>query len=454
MTVQSVLEKYSEGLIAIPYDDVPASMSLHGRHINPQIMAGLDGKNWRLDDYVKRGGYSALKKMLSGMKPEDVIAEMKASGLRGRGGAGFPTGLKWSFMPRAFPGQKYLVCNSDEGEPGTFKDRDILRFNPHSVIEGMAIGAYAMGISVGYNYIHGEIFEVYDRFEEALKEARDAGFLGDNILGSNFNFELHATHGYGAYICGEETALLESLEGKKGQPRFKPPFPASFGMYGKPTTVNNTETFAAAPWIILNGGAAYLAAGIPNNGGTKLFSISGDVERPGNYEIPLGTPFSKLLELAGGMRGGRKLKAVIPGGSSAPVVPGDMMLDTTMDYDSIAKAGSMLGSGAVIVMDDTRCMVKSLLRLSYFYYEESCGQCTPCREGTGWLYRMVNRIEHGQGRADDLDLLDSVAGNIMGRTICALGDAAAMPVRGFLKHYRDEFAFHIENKRCVVAPYI
>jgi NADH-quinone oxidoreductase subunit F len=454
MTVQSVLEKYSEGLIAIPYDDVPASMSLHGRHINPQIMAGLDGKNWRLDDYVKRGGYSALKKMLSGMKPEDVIAEMKASGLRGRGGAGFPTGLKWSFMPRAFPGQKYLVCNSDEGEPGTFKDRDILRFNPHSVIEGMAIGAYAMGISVGYNYIHGEIFEVYDRFEEALKEARDAGFLGDNILGSNFNFELHAAHGYGAYICGEETALLESLEGKKGQPRFKPPFPASFGMYGKPTTVNNTETFAAAPWIILNGGAAYLAAGIPNNGGTKLFSISGDVERPGNYEIPLGTPFSKLLELAGGMRGGRKIKAVIPGGSSAPVVPGDMMLDTTMDYDSIAKAGSMLGSGAVIVMDDTRCMVKSLLRLSYFYYEESCGQCTPCREGTGWLYRMVNRIEHGQGRADDLDLLDSVAGNIMGRTICALGDAAAMPVRGFLKHYRDEFAFHIENKRCVVAPYI
>jgi NADH-quinone oxidoreductase subunit F len=454
MTVQSVLEKYSEGLIAIPNDDVPASMSLHGRHINPQIMAGLDGKNWRLDDYVKRGGYSALKKMLSGMKPEDVIAEMKASGLRGRGGAGFPTGLKWSFMPRAFPGQKYLVCNSDEGEPGTFKDRDILRFNPHSVIEGMAIGAYAMGISVGYNYIHGEIFEIYDRFEEALKEARDAGFLGSNILGSSFNFELHAVHGYGAYICGEETALLESLEGKKGQPRFKPPFPASFGMYGKPTTVNNTETFAAAPWIILNGGAAYLAVGIPNNGGTKLFSISGDVERPGNYEIPLGTPFAKLLELAGGMRGGRKIKAVIPGGSSAPVVPGDMMLDTTMDYDSIAKAGSMLGSGAVIVMDDTRCMVKSLLRLSYFYFEESCGQCTPCREGTGWLYRMVNRIEHGQGRADDLDLLDSVAGNIMGRTICALGDAAAMPVRGFLKHYRDEFAFHIENKRCVVAPYI
>jgi len=383
-----------------------------------------------------------------------VIAEVKASGLRGRGGAGFPTGLKWSFMPRSFPGQKYLVCNSDEGEPGTFKDRDILRLNPHIVIEGMAIAAYAMGISVGYNYIHGEIFEVYQRFEEALEEARQAGFLGDQILGSNFNFQLHAFHGYGAYICGEETALLESLEGKKGQPRFKPPFPASFGLYGKPTTINNTETFAAVPWIIRNGGQAYLEVGKPNNGGTKLFSITGDVERPGNYEIPLGTPFSKLLELAGGMRGGSTLKAVIPGGSSAPVIPGNIMMDTTMDYDAIAKAGSMLGSGAVIVMNDTRCMVKSLLRLSYFYYEESCGQCTPCREGTGWLYRMVNRIEHGQGRPEDLDLLDSVAGNIMGRTICALGDAAAMPVRGFLKHYRDEFAHHIEHKRCVVAPYL
>jgi NADH-quinone oxidoreductase subunit F len=448
----AILSKYSQGLDASPGVD---SMALHGRHLGPQIMADLDGKNWGLADYVKRGGYEALRKILTqGMSQEDVIAEVKASGLRGRGGAGFPTGLKWSFMPRSFPGQKYLVCNSDEGEPGTFKDRDILRLNPHIVIEGMAIAAYAMGISVGYNYIHGEIFEVYKRFEDALDEARQAGFLGDNILGSSFNFDLHAFHGYGAYICGEETALLESLEGKKGQPRFKPPFPASFGLYGKPTTINNTETFAAVPWIIRNGGQAYLEVGKPNNGGTKLFSITGDVERPGNYEIPLGTPFSKLLELAGGMRGGSTLKAVIPGGSSAPVIPGNIMMDTTMDYDAIAKAGSMLGSGAVIVMNDTRCMVKSLLRLSYFYFEESCGQCTPCREGTGWLYRMVNRIEHGQGRPEDLDLLDSVAGNIMGRTICALGDAAAMPVRGFLKHYRDEFAHHIEHKRCVVAPYL
>ena len=455
MTLAATLQKYSQGLDAAPFGDLPGSMALHGRHISPQIMAGLTGDNWALEDYVKRGGYEALRKILTqGMTPEQVIAEVKASGLRGRGGAGFPTGLKWSFMPRTFPGQKYLVCNSDEGEPGTFKDRDILRLNPHIVIEGMAIAAYAMGISVGYNYIHGEIFEVYQRFEQALEQARAAGFLGDKILGSDFSFQLHAFHGYGAYICGEETALLESIEGKKGQPRFKPPFPASFGIYGKPTTINNTETFAAVPWIIRNGGPAYLEVGKPNNGGTKLFSISGDVERPGNYEIPMGTPFAKLLELAGGMRGGKKLKAVIPGGSSAPVIPGAMMMDLTMDYDAISKAGSMLGSGAVIVMDETRCMVKSLLRLSYFYYEESCGQCTPCREGTGWLYRMIHRIEHGQGRQEDLDLLDSVAGNIMGRTICALGDAAAMPVRGFLKHYRDEFAYHIENKRCVVAPYL
>ncbi|MGY8903491.1 MAG: NADH-quinone oxidoreductase subunit NuoF [Burkholderiales bacterium] len=423
----------------------------HNRHIEPQIYAGLNGTNWRLKDYVARGGYQALRKILGldGSEPmtqDQVIATVKESALRGRGGAGFPTGLKWSFMPRQFPGQKYLVCNSDEGEPGTCKDRDILQFNPHIVIEGMAIAAYAMGISVGYNYIHGEIFTTYERFEEALQEARDAGYLGDKILGSGFNFELHAFHGFGAYICGEETALLESLEGKKGQPRFKPPFPASFGLYGKPTTINNTETFAAVPWIIRNGGQAFLDVGKPNNGGTKLFSVSGDVELPGNYEVPMGTPFPKLLELAGGMRGGRKLKAVIPGGSSMPVLPADVMMACTMDYDSIAKAGSMLGSGAVIVMDETRCMVESLLRLSYFYMHESCGQCTPCREGTGWLWRMIKRIHEGQGRPDDIELLNSVADNIQGRTICALGDAAAMPVRAMIKHFRAEFEHLIEHK--------
>ena len=428
----------------------------HDRHINPQIYAGLNGSNWHLQDYEARGGYQALRKILSqaegeGMTPDQVIADVKASGLRGRGGAGFPTGLKWSFMPRALPVQKYLVCNSDEGEPGTCKDREILRFNPHIVIEGMIIAAYAMGISVGYNYIHGEIFEAYERFEEALEEARAAGYLGANILGSKHTFQLHAFHGFGAYICGEETALLESLEGKKGQPRFKPPFPASFGLYGRPTTINNTETFAAVPWIIRNGGQAYLECGKPNNGGTKIFSMVGDVERPGNYEIPMGTPFSKLLELAGGVKGGKKLKAVIPGGSSSPVLPADVMMACTMDYDSISKAGSMLGSGAVIVMDETRCMVKSLQRLSYFYAHESCGQCTPCREGTGWLSKMVDRIETGHGRADDLALLDNVAENIMGRTICALGDAAAMPVRGMLKHFRHEFVHHIEHKTCMAG---
>jgi NADH-quinone oxidoreductase subunit F len=427
----------------------------HDRHINPQIYAGLNGQNWSIKDYESRGGYQALRKILGldGSEPmtqDQVIATVKESGLRGRGGAGFPTGLKWSFMPRQFPGQKYLVCNSDEGEPGTCKDRDILEFNPHIVIEGMAIAAYAMGITVGYNYIHGEIFQSYERFEAALEEARAHGYLGQNILGSSFSFQLHAAHGFGAYICGEETALLESLEGKKGQPRFKPPFPASFGLYGKPTTINNTETFAAVPWIIRNGGAAYLACGKPNNGGTKIFSVSGDVERPGNYEIPMGTPFSKLLELAGGVRGGRALKAVIPGGSSAPVLPASVAMEITMDYDSIAKAGSMLGSGAVIVMDETRCMVQSLQRLSYFYMHESCGQCTPCREGTGWLWRMVDRIENGQGRSSDLEMLDNVAENIMGRTICALGDAAAMPVRGMLKHFRSEFEHHIEHKCCAV----
>lgn len=422
----------------------------HGRHINPQIYAGLTGDNWSLKDYEARGGYQALRKILAldggeGLTQDQVIASVKESALRGRGGAGFPTGLKWSFMPRQFPGQKYLVCNSDEGEPGTCKDRDILMYNPHIVIEGMAIAAYAMGISVGYNYIHGEIFEAYERFEVALEEARAAGYLGDKVMGSSFSFQLHAHHGFGAYICGEETALLESLEGKKGQPRFKPPFPASFGLYGKPTTINNTETFAAVPWIIRNGGQAYLSCGKPNNGGTKIYSVSGDVERPGNYEIPMGTPFSTLLELAGGVRKGRTLKAVIPGGSSSPVLPASVIMDCTMDYDSISKAGSMLGSGAVIVMDDSRCMVESLLRLSYFYMHESCGQCTPCREGTGWLWRLVDRIHKGVGRPDDMALLDNVAENIMGRTICALGDAAAMPVRAMVKHFRHEFEDMIKS---------
>ena len=425
--------------------------------LNPLLTTGWSGGDagWRLRDYEARGGYVQLRRLLKDkVSQDDLIAEVKKSVLRGRGGAGFPTGLKWSFMPRAFPGDKYVVCNSDEGEPGTFKDRDLMRFDPHAVIEGMIIAGYAMGAGRGYNYIHGEIFDVYERFEEALDEARAAGLLGNKILGSDFSFELFAHHGYGAYICGEETGLLESLEGKKGQPRYKPPFPASYGLYGKPTTINNTETFAAIPFILAMGGESFLGMGKPNNGGTKLFSVSGHVNRPGNYEVPLGTPFATLLEMAGGMRGGRKLKAVIPGGSSAPVLPAEIMMNTTMDYDSIAKSGSMLGSGAVIVMDETTCMVKALERLSYFYFEESCGQCTPCREGTGWLYRVVHRIEHGEGRPEDLDQLNRVTDNIMGRTICALGDAASLPVRSFINHFKSEFEYHIENKKCLVDPAI
>ncbi|TSA19623.1 MAG: NADH-quinone oxidoreductase subunit NuoF, partial [Betaproteobacteria bacterium] len=307
-----------------------------------------------LATYVANGGYAALKKILAEKTPaEQIIEQVKLSALRGRGGAGFPTGLKWSFMPRNYDGDKYIICNSDEGEPGTFKDRDILRYNPHQLIEGMIIAGYTLGARAGYNYIHGEIFEQYQSWEAALDEARAAGFLGNNILGSGWNFDLHAYHGYGAYICGEETALLESIEGKKGQPRFKPPFPASYGLYGKPTTINNTETLASIPWIMRHGGQAFLELGKPNNGGAKIFSLSGHVERPGNYEVAMGTPFAELLAMAGGVRGGRPLKAVIPGGSSVPVLPGATMMELTMDYDSIAKAGSYLGAGSVIVMDDT-----------------------------------------------------------------------------------------------------
>ena len=408
-------------------------------------------KPWTLETYQGVGGYAVWKKILAEKTPpEQVIEEIKISALRGRGGAGFPTGLKWSFMPRHAPGQKYIVCNSDEGEPGTCKDRDILRYNPHQLIEGMCIAGYCIGATVGYNYIRGEFWEPYERFEAALEEARQAGLLGDNILGSAVDFQLHSHLGGGAYICGEETALLESLEGKKGQPRFKPPFPAGFGLYGRPTTINNTESLASIPVILQKGGQWFLEQGKPNNGGEKLFCVSGHVNKPGNYEVPLGTPFSTLLEMAGGVRDGHQLKAVIPGGSSTPVIPAEVMMDVTMDYDGLAKAGSMLGAGSVIVMDETTCMVRALARISHFYFEESCGQCTPCREGTGWLARVVHRIEHGKGRQDDLDLLNDVAKRIKGRTICALGDAAAMPVAGFLKHYRDEFQYHIDHGKCMV----
>lgn len=408
-------------------------------------------KPWTLATYQSAGGYEQWKKILRDkISPQEIIEAVKVSALRGRGGAGFPAGLKWSFIRRDIPGQKYVLCNADEGEPGTCKDRDILRFNPHQVIEGMAIGAYAMGASVGYNYIRGEFWEPYKRFEAALAEAREAGLIGKNILGSDFDFELYSHLGAGAYICGEETALMESLEGKKGMPRFKPPFPAVRGLYGKPTTINNVETYASVPVILEKGSEWFLNLGKPNNGGCKVFSVSGHVNKPGNFEIPLGTPFKDLLEMAGGVRAGRKLKAVIPGGSSMPVLPADIMMSLDMDFDSLQKAGSGLGSGGVIVMDDSVCMVRALKRISHFYMEESCGQCTPCREGTGWLYRLVSRIERGEGDMADLENLRRVAKNIEGRTICAFGEAAAWPVGGFLKHFYDEFVHHIVHKTCMV----
>jgi len=405
-----------------------------------------------LETYRSIGGYDTLKRIVTEKVPAtEIINQVKISGLRGRGGAGFPTGLKWSFMPRYFDGTKYLVCNTDEGEPGTFKDRDIIRYNPHQLIEGMAIAAYTLGARVGYNYIHGEIWEDYVFFEQALDEARVAGFLGENLFGTNFSFDLYAHHGYGAYICGEETALIESIEGKKGQPRFKPPFPASFGVYGKPTNVNNTESYASIPYIMQYGGQAFMDLGVANSGGTKLFAVSGHVEKPGNYEVNMGIPFPELLALCGGIWKGRSLKAVIPGGPSTAVMPATAIMGATMDYDGLSKAGSSLGAGSVIVMDDSTCMVQTLKRLSYFFFEESCGQCTPCREGTGWLYRVVKRIVEGKGRMEDLDLLSDVSNNISGRTICALGDAAATPVLSFIKHFRPEFEYYIQHGRSMVT---
>jgi len=407
---------------------------------------GMD-EPWTLESYLEVGGYEVWKKILAGkMTPDEVIEVVKASGLRGRGGAGFPTGLKWSFMPKNTELQKYVVCNSDESEPGTCHDRDILRYNPHSVVEGMAIGGYAMGATVGYNYIRGEFMdEPVPRFEAAVAEAYEAGLLGKNIQGSAVAFDLYTFVGAGAYICGEETGLLESLEGKPGRPRFKPPFPAGFGLYGKPTTINNTQSFASVPMILRKGPDWFADLGPTGSGGTMIFSVSGHVQNPGNFELPLGIPFRDLLDLAGGVRDGRGLKAVIPGGCSVPVLPADAIIDVNLDYGSIQDAGSALGTGAVIVMDDTTCMVRALRRISRFYYAESCGQCTPCREGTGWLYRMLSRIVDGDGRQRDLDMLLDVAGKIEGHTICAFGDAAAWPVQSFLRHFMHEFEYMIEH---------
>ncbi|MDE0243975.1 MAG: NADH-quinone oxidoreductase subunit NuoF [Gammaproteobacteria bacterium] len=406
---------------------------------------------WRLESYEGRGGYRVWRKVLAGeLDAGQILETVKASGLRGRGGAGFPTGLKWSFMPRDCEQPSYLVCNSDESEPGTCHDRDILRYNPHVLIEGMALAAYAMGATVSYNYIRGEFLgEPVPRFLDALDEARAAGLIGRGLGAAGIDFELHPFVGAGAYICGEETGLLESLEGKPGKPRFKPPFPAQSGLYGRPTTVNNTQTLACVPAIVEKGAEWFKSLGPPNSAGTMIYSVSGHVERPGNYEAPLGVSFNELLEHAGGVWKGRKLKAVIPGGSSVPVLPAAIIRECTMDYDSLSEAGSALGTGAMIVMDDRTCMVSVLRRIARFYYAESCGQCTPCREGTGWLYRMLTRMLEGRAKVSDLDLLLSVANNIEGHTICALGDAAAWPVQSFLKHFRGEFEEKIHSSRAL-----
>ena len=422
---------------------------------NQVIYANINESNsWTLDEYLKQGGYSVWKQILSDQSKktsEWVIEEVKKSGLRGRGGAGFPTGLKWSFMPKN-DDQKYIVCNSDESEPGTCHDRDILKYNPHALVEGMAIAGYAIGATVGYNYVRGEfMLECYPRIDAAVKDAYDAGLLGVNVLDSGIDFDLYNFLGAGAYICGEETGLLESLEGKQGKPRFKPPFPANYGLYGKPTTVNNTQTLATIPKILEKGAKWYADFGTEKSPGTLIFSISGHVNKPGNYELPLGISIEEVIDVAGGVLDGKKLKAVIPGGSSTKVLPAEIIQNCTMDYESLQDADSALGTGAMVVISEGTCMVELLKRISRFYYAESCGQCTPCREGTGWLYRILERITNGQGKESDLALLVDVAGRIEGNTICAFGDASAWPVQSFIKHYHHEFEYMIQNKGKTLA---
>jgi NADH-quinone oxidoreductase subunit F len=403
-------------------------------------------KNSRsVESYESAGGYAALRKAL-GMRPEQVIEEVKKSGLRGRGGAGFPTGVKWGFVPKDLPKPKYLICNADESEPGTFKDREIIHVDPHMLIEGIIISSYAIGARVAYIYIRGEFVAEAKMLDQAIEEAAQKGYLGESILGSGHDMQIHVHRGAGAYICGEETALIESLEGKRGYPRLKPPFPAVVGVFGCPTVVNNVETLACVPHIIERGGAWYAGIGTERSTGPKLLSVSGHVERPGVYEVEMGITFREIIEdLCGGVRGGKALKAFIPGGSSCPVLPADKV-DVKADFESVAEAGSMLGSGGVIVMDETVDMVWALENLLTFYAHESCGQCTPCREGSDWALDVVRRIRRGYGRPEDLDTLLRVARFAsQGMTICPLGDAFCEPIRSFLNHFRHEFEAAIEN---------
>jgi len=398
--------------------------------------------------YLAHDGYRALEKALKQMTPESILEEMKLSNLRGRGGAGFPAGMKWSFVPRQSPKPKYIVCNADESEPGTCKDRLLMEYDPHQLIEGIIIAGIAVGSHQGYIYVRGEYRYLMDILDRALEEAYARGFLGKNILGVGFDFDLYTHTGAGAYECGEESALLESLEGKRGIPRIRPPFPAVSGLYSSPTVLNNVETLSSVVPIILNGGKWYADLGTPRNGGTRLFVLSGHVKRPGVYELPMGTPLRKLIyDVGGGILGDKQLKAVIPGGSSTPVLTPDA-LDTPLDFDSVAKAGSMLGSGGVIVMHEDTCIVKAALRIMQFYAHESCGWCIPCREGTGWLKKTLVRFHSGGGRADDIGMIEQLAKNMLGRTFCPLGDAAAMPTIAFVQKFRQEFEMHLSGQAC------
>jgi NADH-quinone oxidoreductase subunit F len=405
---------------------------------------------YKIDTYIKNGGYRALPKALKEYSPDDLIEMVKKSGLRGRGGAGFPAGLKWSFVPKDLPKPRFLLCNADEGEPGTFKDRWLIEKDPHQLIEGIIISSYAIGAHRAFIYIRGEFAFGAERLESAINEAYQKGYLGRNILGSGFDLELDVYRGGGAYICGEETSLMESIEGERGNPRLKPPFPASVGLYKNPTVINNVETLSNVPHIVLNGADWYAQMGMPKSTGTKIFSLSGHVNKPGNYELPMGTPLRELIyDHGGGIKDARNLKAVIPGGVSTPVLT-SQLLDVKMDFESLFEAGSLLGSGAVIVMDETTCMVKVAYRLSKFYEHESCGKCVPCREGTRWIRMIMERIENGKGRKEDIDLLLDICSNIAGKTVCPMGDAAVVPIMSTIEKFREEYEYHIKNKKCMV----
>ncbi len=429
-------------------------------HLTKEGIQGIEG-------YLKHGGYASVVKALKNLSPDQLVEEVKTSGLRGRGGAGFPAGMKWSFLDKKSDKPKYLVCNADESEPGTFKDRYLMEHIPHLLIEGMIVSSYALQANTSYIYVRGEMMYVIRILEKAIAEAYAKGYLGKNILGSGYSLDLYVQPGGGAYICGEETALLESLEGKRGNPRNKPPFPAVWGLYGCPTVVNNVETIASVPWIVNNGGASYAAIGIGKSTGTKLISACGNINKPGVYEIELGLPVEEFIysdAYCGGIANGRELKAVVPGGSSVPILPKSLILKTAageprlMSYESLAEggfeSGSMLGSGGFIVFDDQACIVRNLWNFTRFYHHESCGQCSPCREGTGWMEKVLHRIEYGHGKMQDIDLLVDVAKHIEGKTICPLGDAAAWPVASAIRHFRQEFEDHVRNPDSCLAKHL